>query len=294
MILYKYLAPGRTDVLRGCRIRFTQPSALNDPFELRPFFEKLFPDTYLKEQIAGKTIDIDPLIDKACDQVPEHLRRSISREDLLVLMKQIIESDMDKGKIQDLVAAALTTLTDAAQKVAPKVREQMIQTMGSQVGILSLSEIPDSTLMWSHYGGQHRGFLIGFDSNHPFFDRRRSKDDEFYHLRRVRYQSPMVYDSLLDLDGEKAFLVKSPEWAYELEWRILAPITDATEVIPLPDPIALFEFPPTTIVEVVVGARSNSQLRTEIEGILQSKAPYSHAQLKCAVLDEAAGVVRIS
>ena len=25
---------------------------------------------------------------------------------------------------------------------------------------------------------------------------------------------------MLDLDGEKAFLVKSPEWTYEREWRI--------------------------------------------------------------------------
>src|SRR5437667_6790953 len=49
------------------------------------------------------------------------------------------------------------------------------EAMGSQIGILSLSEVPDSTLMWSHYGAQHHGFLIGFDSDHPFFNRRRSK-----------------------------------------------------------------------------------------------------------------------
>jgi hypothetical protein len=36
MIVYKYLAPDRIDVLAGNLIRFTQPAALNDPFESNP------------------------------------------------------------------------------------------------------------------------------------------------------------------------------------------------------------------------------------------------------------------
>ena len=34
--LYKYLCPERVDVLQNLRIRFTQVSALNDPFESFP------------------------------------------------------------------------------------------------------------------------------------------------------------------------------------------------------------------------------------------------------------------
>ena len=48
MIVFKYLHPDRIDVLKNGLIRFTQPAALNDPFELRPnlcdvrrFFDKL-------------------------------------------------------------------------------------------------------------------------------------------------------------------------------------------------------------------------------------------------------------
>jgi hypothetical protein len=109
----------------------------------------------------------------------------------------------------------------------------------------------------------------------------------------VQYQPPTVYGSLLDLDGERAFLVKSPEWISEQEWRMLAPLADATQVIPSLQPIALFEFPAAAIVELVVGARSSSQLRADIEGILEAEPQYSRVQLKCAVLDEAAGGLRI-
>jgi Protein of unknown function (DUF2971) len=51
MIVYKYLHPERIDVLSNNLIRFTQPAALNDPFEVTPnlseirrFFEKLTKD----------------------------------------------------------------------------------------------------------------------------------------------------------------------------------------------------------------------------------------------------------
>src|SRR5882672_11364571 len=36
MNVYKYLHPDRSDVLKNGLIRFTQPGALNDPFEVTP------------------------------------------------------------------------------------------------------------------------------------------------------------------------------------------------------------------------------------------------------------------
>ena len=41
MTLFKYMRPERIDVVENLEIRFTQPDALNDPFELRPQFESL-------------------------------------------------------------------------------------------------------------------------------------------------------------------------------------------------------------------------------------------------------------
>ena len=41
MAVYKYVSPERIDVLQNCRVRYTQPRYLNDPFELRPHFSDL-------------------------------------------------------------------------------------------------------------------------------------------------------------------------------------------------------------------------------------------------------------
>ena len=38
MILYKYFPAERIDILENLQIRFTQPNAMNDPFEARPDF----------------------------------------------------------------------------------------------------------------------------------------------------------------------------------------------------------------------------------------------------------------
>lgn len=88
-------------------------------------------------------------------------------------------------------------------------------------GALSLCEVPDSLLMWAHYGISHTGFVLEFDPSHPYFTTRRSEGDEFGHLRRVVYRDTRPSVNLIDLDGVEMFLVKSKEWEYEHEWRVL-------------------------------------------------------------------------
>lgn len=41
MVFYKYVSAERIDILQNRLIRFTQPNAMNDPFEARPYFYKL-------------------------------------------------------------------------------------------------------------------------------------------------------------------------------------------------------------------------------------------------------------
>ena len=52
MNLYKYLIPDRIDVLKNQSIRFSQHMALNDPFEMKPFFELLAEDPIMKQLIC--------------------------------------------------------------------------------------------------------------------------------------------------------------------------------------------------------------------------------------------------
>jgi hypothetical protein len=96
--------------------------------------------------------------------------------------------------------------------------------------VCSFSGTHDSIIMWSHYGDQHRGFCIEYDTESM------SEGDL---LMRLLY--PVVYSKRL-FDGTKyydaalqnqqafnilfpalAALYKSPEWSYEKEWRLVLP-----------------------------------------------------------------------
>jgi|SRR5437588_3544889 len=121
MFAYKYLHQERiNDVLKLSLIRFTQPAALNDPFEVRPNLTEIrrFFDT-----LHRAAPDVDP-----------------TNEDL-------------RGT-QDFISDTFGNWNE---------------DNASKLLFLSLSKNRNNLLMWSHYCDSHRGFVIGFDTSHPFF-----------------------------------------------------------------------------------------------------------------------------
>jgi Protein of unknown function (DUF2971) len=79
--------------------------------------------------------------------------------------------------------------------------------------------------MWSHYADSHRGFVIGFDSDNPFFHR--EKPRTMTPLDEVRYSNkrPVMppFDEITpENTHELVFLTKSEHWAYEEELRMFA------------------------------------------------------------------------
>jgi len=105
---------------------------------------------------------------------------------------------------EQMVNAATNALRDAREKFL------------SDNGVTCFSERNDDLLMWSHYGGQYKGFCLEF----------RTKHEPFNKLRDVQYVPGMPtlhidtvivdknYDQLLDL-----YCTKSDVWSYEQEWR---------------------------------------------------------------------------
>lgn len=89
-------------------------------------------------------------------------------------------------------------------------------------GIMSFTEENDNLLMWSHYSDQHKGIVIEFDHNHPFF----TKPKSGYGLQPVLYRKTRV-DKLGESSLIEPYFHKSKEWAYEQEHRLLVSLSDA-------------------------------------------------------------------
>jgi hypothetical protein len=122
--------------------------------------------------------------------------------------------------------------------------------------VVSLSETNNNLLMWSHYADQHKGIVIEFDIEQPIFDQYKTnkvlgavldENDEYVDvineeqtksrqalntgkIQRVRYNSKRPdldsYENILE-----HFLVKSEEWIYEKEHRVILPLVAADKLI---------------------------------------------------------------
>ena len=119
--------------------------------------------------------------------------------------------------------------------------------------IVSLTETNNNLLMWSHYADQHKGIVIEFDYNYQIFDSYKSfpvfdfdNEEDAYiknsietervnkidagKIQKVYYNNmrPNIkkFDSILE-----HFLIKSDEWIYEKEHRVILPLVTADYII---------------------------------------------------------------
>jgi hypothetical protein len=166
----------------------------------------------------------------------------------------VLESVLaQKEQVGDLMAKLQGPLVrQLAQPINTKINQN--------VGVLSLSELADDGLMWAHYGQSSTGFVVGFDSENPFFHQRRSQTDEFGYLRKVHYVEQRPNVDFSNTSSLEWFQVKAQLWDYEKEWRIVLPLSAASQhVEQMPFNIYLFAFPPEAVVEIIAGTHSSAE-----------------------------------
>lgn len=263
MILYKYLPPGRIDVLQNRRIRFTQPADFNDPFEFRPVIKEISSEDAVSAYVEK---NFDRLVEQELEKYGAMVPAGI------------------KDNFSEFIAAHKKNLPVLIQSLSPAVigsiQPRITELLNHRVGVLCLSEIRDSILMWGHYAENHCGFVIGFDSEDSFFNARRTVTDEFGFLRKVNYTTRRPMVTLADSDSVSWFEQKHADWKYEKEWRIIRVLHEADlKRDHAPFPIYLFEFPASAVREVITGMNSDREFRKQIRTLTQS---FPKAQLLVA------------
>jgi hypothetical protein len=74
MTLFKYIRSERIDEIENLEIRFTQPDALNDPFELHPHFESIVAEADVLANLPEAPVDLRPMVAQAYAMLPEAYR----------------------------------------------------------------------------------------------------------------------------------------------------------------------------------------------------------------------------
>lgn len=164
---------------------FSPLAQLNDPFECRPWFT-----------FNGRRKDI---VDSMARGL-RHYRPDLTPENARAAAVRIFR----EGRHRD-------------PDTWERLRKDMIETLGQQVGLYCLSEHNDSILMWSHYAADHSGYCLEFEAtNHtPFFGA----------ALQVKYSAefPVIdfFTTPTEEQVDLVFLTKYDGWSYEGEWRII-------------------------------------------------------------------------
>jgi hypothetical protein len=290
MSLFKYIRPERIDVIENLEIRFTQPDALNDPFELRPHFESIVAEADVLASFPHTPVDLRPMVAQAYSMLSEDQRAILPLDTAM----QAVEAFMATDDARQATAEGLQIFLRSMRDGAAPIRDAVYRAFNDSVGILSLSEIPDNELMWAHYADRHTGLVLCFDEKHSFFNRRRTENDEFYFVREVCYSdSPAV--SLATIDGDALLITKGTEWSYEKEWRMLVPLQDATRSLTIGgDTVHLFAFPPDALRGIILGAHASHDTETCVQKILNDRPQLGHIQMTRAIIDLVARSVKVS
>jgi len=298
MPLYKYVPPERTDILRNGFVRFTQPSAFNDPFETFPCFTAGLPDDYIQEFLA------DHKPDKL--EVERVFRGSfeagMSKYPGVKLPYEAVKNlpfiKEAMGQVHPLTANLFTQFMSGSGAFFSKLTIKMaLDAMNKEFGVFCLAHKPDNLLMWAHYSDSHTGFVVEFDENHHYFDRRKGPEEIGRHLRKVEYTKNrpqmVVFDPKIQEYGFRhawatnIFFSKSEHWAYEEEWRIVEYLRECPRVRRCePYNIYLFPIPMDCITGIIFGCRAADATKSFIRDLIRTNPACSHISLSETSIDE--------
>ena len=286
--MFKYMSVEVAPLFaKTMKVRFTQPSDLNDPFEFRPLMDFEATAVELRGEVDARITALFGTVDSALAMMENSrlVTQSIPKlaVSIPVFRKMLAANpalgDQFMAEMRRNQAEVLDNMTKA---VVWEVQwEKFQQTLGQLVGIFSLTEDPAHTLMWSHYGSQHHGVVVEFDENDPWFDQKLAPVDELRHLVKVAYVENPHPRTFRQLNGADLLYSKNAVWAYEREWRIIRPLKDGTEVSPNK---FCFDVPASAVRSIIFGCRTTPTLEADIRAAVVANPALTHVCFKRGTL----------
>ena len=195
-LFYKYCSfNDAIDILRNNKLFFTCPAIFNDPF-----------DSTFWVQNEG------------------------TKEE----WKQFLyNTDLDIKTVEDVLTNKLQNTEENTYKLSKNIDVGILKyqkEIKKRAQILSLSQINDNILMWSHYASNHEGVCLCFKAELKDEELGFYFDSEFLPLHEVKYKEyfPKPINMLNpDKNEFKSFMdfltTKYDDWKYENEYRLIVP-----------------------------------------------------------------------
>jgi hypothetical protein len=231
---YRDINPNSLKNLRESTIWLADPKTLNDPYDCAHTFDL---------QGLASTLS-HPLPKEIADRFPPGLHDK--------LIKAVEVSDDPIGFITDELLAGKPNaeeikkaLLEMQNKMFEEILYQNSEKLKGAFKLCSFSERVDSTLMWAHYADYHKGFCVEYDISAIDYEDYLSRflypviySDEMFKAAFVLDDAETVNNLHLNMAG----LVKSKDWSYEKEWRLLFSngVLEEAQAYPMPTPKTVY------------------------------------------------------
>jgi hypothetical protein len=249
-------------------VRFTQPSALNDPDEARPelMFGEFAPEDYARAREQAKSAGRDTISN-------QELERFYLRPFPSLRYDEKSFPGLWPAYELRLRKEPFRTLTEMDLFAARRAVELCLETADKKIGIFSLSPSRDET-MWAYYANSHAGIAIDFDCTHEFIAGVAkevtysdapvfvSSNGGMIRVGGLNLSVDAVLNSQIDRLPLKLFLRKKLSWKHESEHRIFKALSDADHVIKGDSngyPIHLYQVPSDAVLSATFGHRASDE-----------------------------------
>ncbi|MFR3289667.1 MAG: DUF2971 domain-containing protein [Lachnospiraceae bacterium] len=302
--LYRFRSPSEHsfDALVSDQIWGSRIDTFNDPFENEPCYDWDTLSKWLDTEFycpAGSALE--RLKQAQQGSVPEDVLRWMQQggaDNAIGMLKGIDPDDSAIVYYFRLFQLAILKQVPGLIPGLPEAFFKNVLWARQQRYAACFSEEFKATLMWAHYAKSHEGFCIEYDFKrymkgceencgnilgcHNFmlnltlapvhysgsrFDATNYLKTIFQHELGTRLNVPLPPYHADVLFMTKALLVKSEDWSYEKEWRLISPPENESKEEP-PRSKLLTRTPPTA---VYIGARASSETEEKLEYICSLK-----------------------
>lgn len=215
---YKYVtAETAALIVRNRRLRWSSPILFNDPFDVPRELEHGFTPSQLRDEIV-----------RTFDQFVSGVE---TPPGVLGALVQALRAE-PRAEVRLAMMASLRHTLEANEILQTKLFDEYKinwREMLPTLRILCLSEVCDSAVMWAHYADQQKGAVLRFECLDALDSATLLAEPVRYDknppkLPPVGFWVRAMFD-LEKIDWEEFFseyyYLKSPEWRYEREWRVV-------------------------------------------------------------------------
>lgn len=151
----------------------------------------------------------------------------------IALSSHLFFNDIFDSRIHNVKSSSYDFFDEHRKKLERLVVRYKCDNLANFLRIGNFCEVNNSTLMWSHYTNSHRGFCLQYNFNDLQSDLLKKlffpviyRDTPYDVTNLLEDYDTRNYNYEVELAILISSIIKSNDWSYEKEWRIIFGATD--------------------------------------------------------------------